>query len=101
VCSGGRLVRKRTSILTIVFTAAIGLISINPSHAQDTDSNPDKRVKPSKFTGIVTACTVDYPKFCPNPGNTVVSGRDQFICLKFFKADLSLGCRRAVLAAKQ
>lgn len=57
------------------------------------------RITGSQSRNVVTACTDDYPRFCPAPANGSASGRDQAICLKFYKNDLTLRCRRAVIAA--
>ncbi len=47
---------------------------------------------------VTGSCVADYLRFCPSAGDGPASGREEALCLKYFKPDLSLGCRRAVTA---
>ena len=66
--------------------------------AQDSGGRTH-RITGSQSRGVVSACKDDYARFCPAPASGLASGRDQAICLKFYKNDLTLQCRRAVIAA--
>ncbi len=66
-----------------------------PLGAQAQDKAPGR----SSIAKLVTgACVADYARFCPGAEDRLASGREQALCLKYFKPDLSLGCRRAVTA---
>ncbi len=71
------------------------------AQAQNAAQAPGTVTNATKFANVVTACKFDYPRFCPASTSGTADGRDQVICLKYFKSDLSLGCRRAVVAANQ
>ncbi|MEJ1977697.1 MAG: hypothetical protein WDN49_17875 [Acetobacteraceae bacterium] len=46
---------------------------------------------------VVKACPADFAKFCP--GQQTTDWRSMTICLKFYRSDLSLNCRAAIIAA--
>ena len=48
---------------------------------------------------IAGACGDDYARLCASDPNLVPSPRDEAICLRPLKADLSLQCRHAVAEA--
>ena len=68
--------------------------------AQAAGATGDQTTSEAKLKRVALACTGDYPRFCPASETGRVNGRDQFICLKYFKTDVSLNCRRALTAAK-
>jgi hypothetical protein len=47
---------------------------------------------------VMSSCAADYARFCPGPADRLVNPREEVLCLKYFKSDLSLSCRRAVNA---
>jgi hypothetical protein len=78
----------RATIVAALFVAASSAAA-----AQDVGqpNAPDYRL-------VATACQEDYSRFCEHQGDPVPSPRIQAICLKNFRSDLSLGCRRALAA---
>lgn len=61
--------------------------------AGDGSSAPAPGV--SAFRRVAEACQGDAARLCPGlPASA--TAHDQAICLKFFKSDLSLGCRGAI-----
>lgn len=51
------------------------------------------------LSSVATACREDYARLCPSDTNLVPTPRDEVICLRPLKADLSLHCRHAVSSA--
>jgi hypothetical protein len=72
----------------------------NRAHALPAGEDAGQASRGARFTAVALACKVEYPRLCPGYEAGRVGGRDQYMCLKFFKPDLSLGCRRAITAAK-
>lgn len=79
-----------------VLTAACALAT--PSLAAEPATPAAHR---AAMHAVALSCTEDYPRFCPDQGTSEITARDQLICLKPFKTDLSLPCRKAVTAATQ
>jgi hypothetical protein len=77
---------------TVTIIAAL-FVAASSAAAQDVGqpNAPDYQL-------VSTACQKDYSRFCEHQGNPVPSPRFQAICLKYFRSDLSIGCRRALAA---
>ena len=84
---------------SVVF-AAISLLPAAAFAQTDNDVAP-KPPRIALLRNVTLACKYDYPKYCPVPTFGTVGGADQATCLKYFKSDISLGCRHAIAAASQ
>ncbi len=56
-------------------------------------------IRRAALKSVPTSCVAEYAKYCTPPTVGRPSARDQVICLKSHRPDLSLGCRSAVTAA--
>ena len=90
------------SVLRIVSVLCVS-ISLLPGavSAQTDDVVAPKPPRIALLRNVTLACKYDYPKYCPVPTYGTVGGADQVTCLKYFKSDISLGCRHAIAAASQ
>ncbi|MBV9829465.1 MAG: hypothetical protein JO001_27920 [Alphaproteobacteria bacterium] len=76
-----------------LWVGAILALPVSPVTGQDQPSPTA-----ADYKRVAAACHADYTRFCRHDADTIESARLQAICLKNFKADLSLGCRHAVNA---
>ncbi len=95
-----RVASVRIALCVMACGAALTVMA-GSAQAQKSAKAPGEVTSATKFANVVSSCTTDYPRFCPPSASGTVGGRDQVICLKYFKSNLSLGCRRAVVAASQ
>ncbi len=77
------------------FTAVLLVANFWPAIANaQTVSAADQRSK--AYKNLAGACEADMARFCPNVHRSAVAHREQFMCLKVYRADLALDCRKAV-----
>jgi hypothetical protein len=50
---------------------------------------------------VMIACQADYVRFCPMRPDMLINPQEEIMCLRYFKSNLSLGCRQAANAATQ
>ena len=78
----------------------VGLLIVaacsGPAAAQD--AAPAQR-RSAAYRQTATACVPELARFCPPIDQSTALPRDQAMCLKLYRADLSLPCRNAVTAA--
>jgi hypothetical protein len=65
-----------------------------PAAAQEPPATPTAQ----DYAQVTRACKTDYARFCEAKSDLPATGRDQAICLKYHRQDLSLPCRTAVSA---
>jgi len=73
----------------------IGALACTAAVGQDTQPG-DKQA--AAYHEITALCQADAERFCPAVDQALASPRDQMMCLKIYRADLSLRCRQAVKA---
>ena len=74
--------------------------SVPQGRAPGSTQGQDTRAQ--AYRGVAGSCALDYQRLCPDDqAQSSPSPRAQVLCLKFYKSDLSLGCRKAVNAALQ
>jgi len=73
----------------------VGLLACNAAAAQD-DSPADARG--AAYRRVAKLCATDAARFCPVMDQASTFSRDQVLCLKMYRVDLSLPCRNAVAA---
>ena len=91
-----RTVLRIAGVLCVAFSLMPTAVS-----AQTDDIVAPKPPRIALLRNVTLACKYDYPKYCPVPTFGTVAGGDQVTCLKYFKSDISLGCRHAIAAASQ
>ncbi len=72
-----------------------GVLACTAALGQDTQPG-DKQA--AAYHQITALCQADAERFCPPVDQALASPHDQVMCLKTYRADLSLNCRRAVKA---
>lgn len=82
-------------------TAILGIVLALPAFAQEAATAPVKPPRVKLLRDVTASCKVDYQRFCPTSRTGRISGGDEVLCLKFYRSDLSLGCRHAISAAQQ
>ena len=80
----------------ILFAAAT-VVAVLGHGTASAQAPGDQRMQ--ALRSVAAACASDTMRFCPAVDPQSSTPRDQVMCLKFFRADLSLGCRNAVSAA--
>jgi hypothetical protein len=83
----------RYGLASMVTTLALA----SAAAGQDAPKAPTDK----DYRQVVRTCKADYAKFCDTAPTASASGRDQAICLKYQKQDLSLPCRTAVNAVSR
>ena len=76
----------------ILGTVLYGTIMSGPAWAADTNVPTVKLMQQVEKT-----CPADFARLCPD--QTASDGQNMMICLKAYRPDLTLDCRRAVVAA--
>lgn len=89
----------RRQMMMLIVMAALGAV---PAAAQEKPAAPPTA---EAYRQVTRACRAEYASFCQSqsavPVPAPVSGRDQAICLKYHRQDLSLSCRNAVNAVSR
>ncbi len=80
-----------------VITAAcfIGVLACTGAMGQQTEPGDKQAAAYNKVTAL---CQTDAARFCPSVDQIPASPHDQVLCLKIYRADLSLPCRQAIKA---
>jgi hypothetical protein len=80
-----------------VFATAcvVGVLTCTAALGQNTEPGDQQA---AAYHAITLLCQADAERFCPSVDQTQASPRDQMMCLKIYRADLTLNCRRAVKA---
>lgn len=73
------------------------LLAAGPAVAQGQTNPADAVMQRQALASVAKSCAADIERLCPSLSNP--SARDEAICLRPLKADLSLGCRHAVSTA--
>ncbi len=80
-----------------MFAAACLIGGLAGTAALGQEAQPgDKQA--AAYREITAMCQADAERFCPAVDQSLASPRDQMMCLKTYRADLSLNCRKAVKA---
>ena len=79
----------------LALTLLIGFASGATAAAQDVVSPAAKN---TAYREMHAACAADTTRFCPTIGQATAIPRDQAMCLKTYRVDLSLACRKALAA---
>ena len=80
-----------------VFAAVFLIGGLAGTAALGQETQPgDKQA--AAYREITALCQADTQRFCPPADQSPASPHDQMICLKTYRADLSMGCRQAVKA---
>ena len=82
--------RMRATAVLLLAVLAMAM----PAAAQEQAEPPTAE----NYLQVTRACKTDFARFCDAKSDLPTTGRDQAICLKFHKQDLSLPCRTAVSA---
>jgi len=91
LAQAGRLVGYGLPLVVVAVLLAAS------ARAQEASAGPTAE----NYRQVIRTCKADYAKFCDATSATTASGRDQAICLKYQKQDLSLPCRTAVNAVSR
>ncbi len=86
-----RMKLRATSLGAVL---AVGLVTPLPAQTPTQGRSAN-----TILARVETSCQADFVKFCAGPPDT--GGRSMAICLKYYRADLTFGCRSAVAAAER
>jgi hypothetical protein len=79
----------------VALIISIGFASCATAAAQDVASPAAKN---AAYREMRMTCSADTARFCPAIGHVTATPRDQAMCLKTYRVDLSLACRKALAA---
>ncbi len=83
---------------TLAASLLIGIASCAAALAQEASASVES--KTAAYRDVRTACERDTAKFCPAIAQATAIPRDQVMCLKTYRVDLSLNCRKALAKVK-
>jgi hypothetical protein len=75
----------------------IGILSCTTAMAQVSETVD---ATTSAYRQVHLSCAADTVRFCPAINHATAMPRDQVMCLKIYRVDLTLGCRNALAAVK-
>jgi hypothetical protein len=75
----------------------IGILTGNAALAQVSETVD---AKTAAYRQVHMSCAADTLRFCPEISHVTAMPRDQVMCLKTYRVDLTLGCRSALAAVK-
>ncbi len=92
-----KLPAKATTISTLSYALLLVALSAwsPPAYAQQ----PEETQYPRINRKALAPCERDRARFCPDL-STTSSAQNESICLKYFKSNLSLSCRKALNGGK-
>jgi hypothetical protein len=81
----------------IATVLGIGILSCTAAAARDSSS---AETKATAYREVHTACKSDTARFCPEIDQVTAMPREQVMCLKTYRVDLTRDCRTALAAVK-
>jgi hypothetical protein len=80
-------------------TTALGIIFLTGAAVAAQD-NGAAETKAAAYLQVHAACKTDTARFCPALGQATAIPREQVMCLKTYRVDLTRECRTALAAVK-
>jgi hypothetical protein len=87
-------IRIGTTVATII---GISFLTCAAAAAQDAGASNGKA---AAYREVHTACKSDTARFCPEVGQATAIPREQVMCLKTYRVDLTRACRTALAAVR-
>ena len=87
------------NVLLVIGSVLLCSIGVGCNSAAAQTPPPNSAARRTALRSVTQACAQDYARHCAVPASGTVGARSEVICLKFVKQDLTLACRRAVIAA--